>query len=255
MKKYFVLSDIHSFYNEMIEALDSKGFDISNNDHCVVICGDLFDRGPDAIKVFKFVKKLNDIDRLIYIRGNHEDLLFDCVTEIVQGRGISAHHYHNHTVDTICQFTGINKYDLEFNRYDKDAFDKKLGKLIKFIHLCAVDYAEIGDYICVHGWVPVYQGLDNFRDATDDDWRRARWNNGMAMWRNLNCRIPHKTIVCGHYHASWGHSHLHQDRKEFPQKNRINWKKSFEPFIDEGIIALDACTAYSGFCNCLIIEI
>ena len=33
MKEYFVLSDIHSFYNEMITALDKKGFDINNKDH------------------------------------------------------------------------------------------------------------------------------------------------------------------------------------------------------------------------------
>ena len=28
----------------------------------------------------------------------------------------------------------------------------------------------------------------------------------------------------------------------------------FSPFIDDGIIALDACTAYSGFVNCVVID-
>ena len=51
-----------------------------------------------------------------------------------------------------------------------------------------------------------------------------------------------------------GHSHLNQDRKEFPAKNRVDWERSFEPFVDDGIIALDACTAYTEFCNCVVLE-
>lgn len=76
----------------------------------------------------------------------------------------------------------------------------------------------------------------------------------MEMWRYPKCRVDGKTIVCGHWHCSWGWSHIKQDRKEFPQKNQVDWKKSFEPFIDDGIIAIDACTAYSGLCNVIVIE-
>ena len=37
-------------------------------------------------------------------------------------------------------------------------------------------------------------------------------------------------------------------------KNKKDWKKSFEPFVDDGIIAIDACTAYTGLCNVIVIE-
>ena len=30
MKKYFITSDTHSFYNELIEELNKKGFDVNN---------------------------------------------------------------------------------------------------------------------------------------------------------------------------------------------------------------------------------
>jgi hypothetical protein len=76
----------------------------------------------------------------------------------------------------------------------------------------------------------------------------------MHAWAR-GAKLPGKTIVCGHFHSSWGHSHLHLDRKEFPQKNRVDWQKSFEPFVDEGIIAIDACTPYTGFCNCLVLDV
>ena len=46
MKKLFVVSDVHSFYNHLIKALNEKGFDKNNPDHWFVSCGDLLDRGP-----------------------------------------------------------------------------------------------------------------------------------------------------------------------------------------------------------------
>ena len=74
-----------------------------------------------------------------------------------------------------------------------------------------------------------------------------KWKNGLV--------IPGKTIICGHWHCSWGWSHIDQRRKEFPDKSRRNWKKSFEPYVKEGIMAIDACTAYTEFVNCIILEV
>lgn len=253
--KLFVLSDVHSFYEPMMAALEKNGFDINNPDHRIVVCGDLFDRGPDARKVLNFMQKLNSLNRLVYVGGNHEELLFQCLQEVVRGQGVSYHHDSNGTTDTICQITGLNRYDLSFRLFDLQKFYDDITELTDFISDCAVDYAEIGDYIFVHGWIPCnpYSGKieENWREG---DWDSARWYNGMSAWHN-GARVPGKTIVCGHYHTSWGHSHLNQDRKEFPAKNRKDWQKSFEPFVDDGIIAIDACTAYTGFCNCLVIEV
>ena len=251
--KLFVMSDIHSFYNEMKSALDSKGFDINNPDHHLVLCGDLFDRGPGAREVFEFCKELNEAGRLIYIGGNHETLLFDCIQDIHK-RQVGNHHITNGTIDTITQFTGIGKYDLWGGFIDKEKF-ALMKEVLDFIADNAVTFAEIGDYIFVHGWIPCDPATGKVADNWETgDWDKAEWLNGMAMWHK-GARIHGKTIVCGHWNCSWGHSHLHQDRKEFPQKNRIDWQKSFEPFIDDGIIAIDACTAYTGFCNCLVLEI
>lgn len=256
MKKYFVMSDIHSFYNEMITALKLKGFDDKNPNHILVVCGDLFDRGPDANKVFDFVKLLNGLDRLIYVYGNHEELLFNCVDEILKYGRVSHHHISNGTFDTIIQFTGMNKYDVYGNMFDRREFVRKIYPLLDFIIDNTCDVAEIDDHIFVHGWIPcdpVSGKVPDNWDTKDADWDAARWYNGMSAW-SKGAKLPGKTIVCGHWHASWGHSHLHLDRKEFPQKNREDWQKSFEIFKDEGIVAIDACTAYSGFCNCYVIE-
>ena len=252
-KKWFVTSDVHSFLDELMVALNEKGFEKDNPDHILCICGDLFDRGNQTRELFEFVKELQEQDRLIYVAGNHESLLFDCMEEIYRGQVPSSHHFHNGTVKTICQFCGQSEWII----YDptwRDKIFEIMQPVLDFISDNCIDYAEIGDHILVHGWVPCYEGLDDFREATSYDWERARWKNGMQMWKNPACRVGGKTVICGHWHCSYGWSHIRQERKEFPQKGRKDWEKSFEPFVDDGIMAIDACTAYTGFCNVIVIE-
>lgn len=252
-KKFFATSDVHSFLDELMVALNEKGFEKENPDHILCVCGDLFDRGPKARELFEFIKELQTQDRLIYVTGNHESLLFDCMSEIYNGRIPGSHHRHNGTIDTICQFCGQSEWII----YDptwRDKIFEIMQPVLDFISDNCIDYAEIGDFVLVHGWVPCYQGLDDFRDATSDDWERSRWNNGMEMWKNPKCRVEGKTVIVGHWHCSYAWSHIEQKYKEFPQKNHKDFQYSFQPWIKEGIIALDACCAYSGKLNCIVID-
>lgn len=253
MSKYFITSDVHSFFDELMVALKEKGFENDNNDHILCICGDLFDRGSKPRELFEFVRGLQEQGRLIYVRGNHEDLLFDCMEEIKRGVFPSPHHRSNKTVETICLFCGQNEW-IMYDPTWRNKICDVMQPVLDFINNNCVDYAEIGDHILVHGYLPCYQGLDDFRDATSEDWERARWNNGMEMWKNPKCRIPGKTIIVGHWNCSYGWSHIDQKYKEFPPHSHKHFKHSFEPWIKEGIIALDACCAYSGKLNCVVIE-
>lgn len=252
-KRFFVTSDVHSFFDELMTALIEKGFDKDNKDHILCVCGDLFDRGTQPRQLFEFVQELQTQDRLIYVAGNHESLLFDCMHEIACGRVPSQHHFHNKTVETICRICGQSEW-IVYDPTWRDKICEAMQPALDFISDNCIDYAEIGDFVLVHGWIPCYQGLDDFRDASNEDWERARWNNGMEMWKNPRCRVEGKTVICGHWHCSWGWSHIRQERKEWPNKSRKDWKESFSPFIDDGIIAIDACTAYSGLCNVIVIE-
>lgn len=248
--KYFVVSDVHSFFNELMVALNEKDFEKGNSEHKLIVCGDLFDRGDDTVKLFEFIKELHQNNQLIYIKGNHEDLLEQCVEEIYSYRTPGRHHFHNGTVKTICQFCGENEWII----YDpswREKICEIMQPILDFIDENCVDYAEIDDYIFVHGYIP----CNDFRDTYASDWEEARWLNGMEMWRNPKNRVDGKTIVVGHWHCSYGWSHIRQERKEFPPKNHKDWEKSFEPFIDDGIMAIDACTAYSGIVNCIVLEV
>ena len=129
--KYFVSSDIHGFYDEWIKALKEKGFDKNNPNHKLIICGDLFDRGSQSKEVYEYISKLNK-DKYIYIRGNHEDLLFDCYNEVINGTSISEHHINNGTLDTIVQFTNIDLFMLLMG-FDADKVRKKMKPILNFI--------------------------------------------------------------------------------------------------------------------------
>lgn len=268
--KYFVTSDTHSFFNEMLEAIHDKGFEENNPDHKLIICGDVFDRGNQSVEIYDYLRRIDD--QFIYIRGNHEDLLMDCVRDIAAGKTIGSHHYSNGTVKTIEQLCDLKENELCFPRRS-DSLNhliyEKMKPILEWINTKSVNYVEIGDCILVHGWIPTtgdsidFMGnlvhpraipMERWGECGTITWEEARWDNGMAMWKK-GVKIPGKTIICGHWHSSWGHSHLHQDRKEFPDKNRKDWQKSFEPFIDDGIIAIDSCCAYSGFLNCIVLEV
>ena len=77
--KYFVVSDIHSFYVGLKRALDRAGFNKRNKDHTLIVCGDIFDHGPDTLSVYKFLISIPK-KRCILIKGNHE-LLYEELLE------------------------------------------------------------------------------------------------------------------------------------------------------------------------------
>ncbi len=72
MLKLFVCSDIHSFYTPLKKALDEKRFDPNNENHWLISCGDVFDRGHESVEVLKFLMSL---ERKVLVKGNHDILL------------------------------------------------------------------------------------------------------------------------------------------------------------------------------------
>ena len=243
-KKYFVTADIHGFYDEFISALYTAGFDIGNPDHVLISLGDALDRGKQPKEVLEFIMALPS-SRRICIMGNHELLM-----EHLLKRGhATAYDKTNGTIDSVLKLTG--EYVVTPVALQK----MRINHLwMQYYHSCQF-YAEIGDYIFTHGWIPTEERFDkwgnfmtsdkydpNWREASSRSWEEATWSNGMLLWKK-GVREPGKTIFCGHWHVSWGHAVLHGDGVEFPdEEGEI---VHFTPFIDEGIVALDACTAYS----------
>lgn len=250
--KYYVVADIHGFYTEFIEALTSKGYFEDTTPHKLIICGDIYDRGSEAKKIQDFILDLMAKDDVILIKGNHEDLLLSLLNNWSRGAYLQQQHFSNGTLDTVTQLTGYSVTDM-FLRNDEVGKGLLNNISIQSIIPKMLDYYESDNYIFVHGWIPChyqkengYQPIKDWRLASKEQWDEARWINGMEAAHH-GIIEPHKTIVCGHWHCSYGHAKYENDGDEFENAN-------FEPYYADGIIALDSCCALSKKINCIVIE-
>lgn len=248
MLKFFVVSDVHGFYEEMIEALNKTGFDKYNSEHWLISLGDNFDRGTKPVEVMQY---LLGLPRKVLIMGNHETLMRDLCNRGYPYMG----DFSNKTYDTVCKLGGAGLErsfeeccNIAYFR-TKDFFDSM------------VPYFETEKYVFVHGFLPVecHDGLPMYHSGNRlmskrEDWRVAHaseWEE--AMWLNSFDMVQQgfdieKCIVAGHYHASYGR-HKTEGAPEFGDG------ADFSPFhYKNKLIMVDSCVAHTGKVNCLVLE-
>lgn len=252
--RYYVTSDTHGFYTPFKQALTVSGFFTDKEPHKLIICGDLFDEGFEALALQEFIVDLLEKDQVILVKGNHDDLAMDLVHNWL-GEKDKRHLFSNGTINTICQLTHKNILDLYLGGNVEDLFADT--PFITKIIPAMVNYFETEHYIFVHGWIPFNPDKfgegnrayydENWRNADENAWKEAYWENGIIAAHN-GVIIEDKTIVCGHWHCSFGHFYYEKEGDEFSNK------ANFNPYYAEGIIAIDACTVHSGKVNCLVLE-
>ena len=75
--KHYSLSDIHGYYNEMLEALSK--IDLKSNDK-IIFLGDYIDYGFESGKVLEYIynyQKEHKDEQVIVLMGNHEKMFLD----------------------------------------------------------------------------------------------------------------------------------------------------------------------------------
>ena len=258
--KYYVIADPHAFLRETKAALEKNGFFEDCETHMLVVLGDVMDRGEEAVEMQAFLMQLLREGRLILIRGNHEDLFEAMITDIARGLPVGELHEINGTWDTAVQLSGLDKalaarYAMEVARRVRET------DYWRVLLPAAVDYFETDHYVFLHGWLPGYSepplNIDfngelhcrcDWRDATTEEWRKARWVNGMECACLSQYGLRDKSVVCGHWKTSYGHAVINR------QGTQEGDGAIYTPFYAKGIIALDACTVCSGFVNCIVLE-
>lgn len=237
--KYFITSDVHGHYTELKNKLDKQDFNEQLD--TLVVCGDLLDRGKENVKCIQYV---NSLPNKVLIKGNHEYNLERCLREY----NFSYADKHNGTLDTILEIAKyvsgkkyLNAYDREIYLYTNQYLElsQYLNSLRDYFEFTGIDE---NNYVCCHGWLP-----QDYKDENCKDFEYYSWLNGMEQWHNGNT-FKDKTIVCGHWHCSYGNSKYHGIGSEFGKD------ACFEPFKDKGIIALDACTTLTKKVNVIVLE-
>jgi hypothetical protein len=248
--KYYVLSDVHGYYEEMVSALENAGFFNETEPYKVILCGDMMDRGQSALKVQEFFMELLRKDALIFIGGNHEELFLSLVDALENDDGegefdVPRHHKANGTWNTMLQLSGMD-YVSATLQSRRLLIKIKNTPFYRRLIPASVNYYETKNYVFTHGYVPCGENgekAESFRTATDEEWSEAKWANGMKKACIENVTLENKTVVCGHVSASFGHVKISDSKHEV-----------FTPFYHKGIIALDGCSAVSGIANCIVIE-
>ena len=252
--KYFCVSDIHGYYDQLIDALNEAGFDSNNPNHTLISCGDHFDRGPSPVAVLDFLQQL---PRKVLLWGNHDELLVNCCK-----RGFSYDFdMQNGTTKTIHQLASAYIQRNPNVHISPPLDDYKIApRMFAPFFQNFQDYFETNRYIFVHAWIPVevkddlplhymrdrqYSRHSDWRNASKEDWSQARWVNPFYM---AKCRLQaEKYIVCGHWHCSTGWAAA-EGRSEFGED------ACFEIFDGDRFIAIDACTAHTGTVNVFVVE-
>lgn len=246
MPKFFVISDVHSYYDEMKKALDDAGFDPNNESHWLISCGDALDRGPKTQEVIDYLMSL---DRCALIKGNHDQLIMDCLKR----RYAQDHDHHNGTFRSIIDLAPNAKKFAE-------ACDIAYLKVKPFVDKM-VNYFETKNFVFCHSWIPVncddnfpdyyrrnrkFSKKEDWRTAHQSEWDRSMWMNPLEMaMKGLGIE---KSICAGHWHCSAGWS-LQNGVSEFGDD------AIFDTFYyKDKLIMIDACCAYSHKVNCLVLE-
>lgn len=243
-QRFIILSDVHGFYDEMIIALNEVEF--NPNSDVLISLGDYVDRGPKPLETIQYLQSL---PRKILVKGNHEQLLLDCIN---RGYPLS-HDIHNGTAQTIADLSPKAK---DFKVVCAVAYDK-----IKDFIDGMVDYFETKNYIFVHSWVPLinkdglpayytrdreFEFNPGWREASTKDFEDARWGNPFALAES-GLNQTGKTIVFGHWATEHKWAEV-EGRQDFDDKAK------FDPYYGDGYIGIDGTTAYSGKVNVLVIE-
>ena len=245
MPKFFCFSDCHGFADELKQALNEAGFDPDNKDHFVIGAGDYMDRGRSPQEVIDYLMSL---PRCLLIRGNHMDLLEDCIK-----RGFPYEYdCQNGTAQTIQDLAPHAKTFREACMVAHEKIKPFVDKL--------VNYVELRDHIIVHSWIP-FKNLDglpmyytrnrklafdpDWRHAHASDWEAARWNNPFKLVKMG--LLPPKKIIFGHWGTELQYAE-DEKRKAYKGNTRC------EPYFGDGYIGLDCTTAFSGRVGVIVLE-
>jgi len=125
----YCISDIHGEYDLFLKLLKKINF---NEDDTLLVLGDMIDKGPNSIKLLKYLFSKNNV---ICLMGNHE---YDFIK------------YYNGLMKR------YNDYQLVLNKLkeyfsDGDLLDYEIVDKIESLPL----YLEYDNYICVHSGVKI----------------------------------------------------------------------------------------------------
>lgn len=190
--KYFVFSDVHGEYDDLMAALKEAGYEQSNPTHRLISIGDAFDRGPKSNRIYDFLKR----NKAVCVKGNHDFFFEEFLEKGMDGEFVLFNILHNGLGATISSFAGMNGPLNTFRAGDLEDMRKLIitsnRSMLSWLQNMPL-YYETEHFIFAHAGInPV---LHNWKD-TDKEY--MTWDIEDS---HKPCRNTEKIVVIGHHHA------------------------------------------------------
>lgn len=193
MNTYFIMSDLHAQYKLFLKALDEASFDMDNNNHILVLAGDILDRGTTGNKLISYLETLIEKKRVIGTLGNHDLFLVDILRGSYKLQKILFNINKNGFIETLQLGFNIDIHKLEITddliMEFRKKFKMKYPIFVKWVMNLPL-YLEFKNHVIVHG----------FLDFSLEDWHKT--DEHFAIWdRGHGKEIPNsfnKKLIFGH---------------------------------------------------------
>ena len=162
----YVIGDVHGMLDPLIRLLDALPLRSGDG---LVFLGDYIDRGPASREVVELVSSLSRDRDVVFLRGNHEEMLLSCVE---RGEDCLTWEF-NGAGATVRSFGGV----------------EKIREYLPFFRSTRY-YHEIGRYVMVHGGVRPGVPLED-QDPWDLIWIRDEFIFSTDP-------LPGRVVVFGH---------------------------------------------------------
>ena len=163
MRRVYVISDLHGYYDLFIKLLEKISF---SEFDLLYIIGDVWDRGPDSLKILFYIQ---EHDNIILIKGNHEYMMqealyygvyYDDIDYPSKAFKLWIANGGNTTMENIREYLQKDKLKHEDYRVVRSAFLKNLYEYLNNLP----EYLEIEvnnqSYVLVHAGIDVKRPLD-----------------------------------------------------------------------------------------------
>lgn len=193
--RIIAVADIHG--NDEKFRLALKTVSLKKTDILVLI-GDLIDRGKNSKKVLDTILllKQNEFENIIYIRGNHEQLLLDCLED--------------EDKDYIWIKNGGDKTLQSF----RINYPKQMPQIYIELINSSILYYEYEDYLFVHA------GINFESDKPLEDKHSLLWIRDISLLDHEKSDLASKKII--HGHTPIGRNEIVENFKSFKILNLDN---------------------------------
>ena len=181
--RIYAMSDIHGCLEPFREALSA--IDLDAPDSKLVLLGDYCDRGPDSLGVFKLIMQLKERygDRVMALRGNHEEMLLEYVDGVGGPNSARAGMLTDSNLSTAASFLTSEEFgqvrDLLLSKRFENAY-RLTVKCIMKSHVDVVEWIRSLPYYyeSESGQVFVHAGIDEeagdlWKACTPPEWFTA----------------------------------------------------------------------------------